>query len=67
MRITKAMSIGELAALIATELRKLKIDTVLTGGAVVSIYTANRYQSSDLDYISPNDHKDIEKALVGFK
>ena len=66
MKITKDMSLGELAALIATELRKLKIDTVLTGGAVVSIYTANRYQSSDLDYISPNDHKDIEKALVGF-
>lgn len=69
MKITKDMSLGELAALVASELRKLKIDTVLTGGAVVSIYTENKYQSSDLDYISPNEHRDIENALVdlGFK
>lgn len=65
MKIDRKLSLGELAALVATELRKVEIDTVLTGGAVVSIYTENKYQSADLDYISPNDHKEIEKALAG--
>lgn len=69
MKISKNLSLGELAALIATELKRSNIDCVLTGGAVVSIYTNNKYQSSDLDFISPNDHKEIERALsiLGFQ
>jgi len=42
---------------------------VLVGGACVSIYTHNKYQSFDLDYISPDVTKNIEKVLkkMGFK
>jgi hypothetical protein len=64
MKISKDLTLAELAALIATELKKLNIECVLTGGAVVSIYTDNKYQSSDLDYISPNDQKEIEQAVA---
>lgn len=64
MKISKKLTLGELAALVASELKKSNIHCVLTGGAVVSIYTDNRYQSSDLDYISPNDHKKIEEAIA---
>lgn len=37
---------------------------VLSGGAVVSIYTNNEYESKDLDFISSSGIKAIEKALV---
>lgn len=69
MKITKKMSIGEFAALIASYLQSKKISTVLTGGAVVSIYTENKYMSYDVDFISPADQKIICKAMeeLGFE
>lgn len=45
------LSIGELAAYIAEHLRKKGIETVLVGGACISIYSANEYSSFDLDFI----------------
>jgi len=45
------MTIGELAAFVCTYLKKYDITCVLSGGACVSIYTTNRYQSYDLDFI----------------
>jgi hypothetical protein len=47
----REMSIGEVAAHVAEHLRTSGIDAVLTGGSCVSIYTDNRYQSYDLDFI----------------
>ena len=41
------------------------IDAVLTGGAVVSIYTENRYMSYDLDFISHASGKRIAAAMEG--
>lgn len=45
------------------------IEAVLSGGAVVSIYTNNEYESKDLDFISSSDIKSIAKSLskIGFK
>ena len=42
---------------------------VLVGGVCVSIYSDNRYQSSDLDFATYEELKPIEKALakIGFK
>lgn len=37
---------------VATHLKKKGIDTVLVGGAVVSIYSDGAYQSGDLDFIT---------------
>ncbi|MFH1027349.1 MAG: hypothetical protein V1791_05035 [Pseudomonadota bacterium] len=46
-----ALTIGELAAYIADHLRGKGIETVLVGGACISIYSANEYSSFDLDFI----------------
>jgi len=47
----REMAIGEIAAHVAEHLRQSGINVVLTGGSCVSIYTDNRYQSNDLDFI----------------
>ena len=69
MKISSKLTIGEFAALIASKLRERGIEAALSGGAVVSIYTDNRYQSFDADFISPDDNKKIEAAMtdLGFK
>jgi hypothetical protein len=59
----------ELACLIYETLKNSGINAVLVGGACVSIYSENRYQSSDLDFATYEELKPIEKALakLGFK
>ncbi len=68
MKLSRKMTIGEFAAIIASELELRGISTVLTGGAVVSIYTENKYMSYDADFISPADQKSISAAMkeLGF-
>lgn len=69
MKISQKMTIGEFAALVASKLESKGISTVLTGGAVVSIYTENKYMSYDADFISPVDHKVIASVMqdLGFE
>jgi hypothetical protein len=45
------LTIGELAAYIAEHLHSKGIETVLVGGACISIYSTNEYSSFDLDFI----------------
>lgn len=70
MKSVEKMSLGELAAFICTQLRKRGIKAVLSGGACVSIYTDNQYQSFDLDFVenAPTERKRIKEALleIGF-
>ncbi len=47
----KTCSEEELWKFVATHLKKKDIDTVLVGGAVVSIYTDGAYKSGDLDFV----------------
>lgn len=54
----------DLASLIYETLKKSGIQAVLVGGACVSIYSQNRYQSSDLDFATYGEMKLIEKALA---
>ncbi len=60
----------ELAAFVCDHLRASGIDTVLTGGACVTIYTRNRYESYDLDFVNVAEAPlaRIEAALlqIGF-
>jgi hypothetical protein len=65
----KNLDLKQLACLIHETLKKDGIDAVLVGGACVSIYSENRYQSSDLDFATYEEMKPIEKALtkLGFK
>ena len=41
----------EVAALVCDALSRAEIPVVLSGGAVVSIYSDNEYESFDLDFI----------------
>ncbi|MFH1379890.1 MAG: hypothetical protein ABII23_06390 [bacterium] len=62
------ITLKELAHRASKALNDNNIKAVLVGGACVSIYTHNKYQSFDLDYISPDLTKNIEKVLnkMGF-
>jgi len=55
--------------IVCTCLKQDQIDAVLTGGAVVSIYSENKYQSDDLDFITFASKKEISNSLdrIGFK
>ena len=68
MNISAETSREELAAIVVDKLRQHSIDAVLVGGSVVSIYTHNKYESRDLDFISPAAHKKIAVAMseLGF-
>lgn len=63
------IDLKDLACLIYETLKNDGINAILVGGACVSIYSENRYQSYDLDFVTYEDLKSIEKALkkLGFK
>lgn len=63
------MSLQEFAVTVAQALEQKGIDVVLTGGAVVSIYSINKYMSYDVDFLSYTDHESIKNAMydLGFK
>ncbi len=52
MEITSKTTLTELAAIISEALESNNIIATLSGGAVVSIYSENRYQSADLDFVT---------------
>jgi hypothetical protein len=62
------MTIEEVAALVCTTLEQHGIRAVLSGGAVVSIYSHNEYQSKDLDFIVEGIAKQVAPAMqaLGF-
>jgi hypothetical protein len=49
---TPSTSLEELAAIISQAQEASGFLAPLSGGAAVSIYTNNRYQSEDLDFVS---------------
>lgn len=69
MKITAQTSLKELAFIVSTALEKAGYTAVLCGGAVVSIYTENQYESGDLDFITPHSHQDLAPILakLGFR
>jgi hypothetical protein len=66
----KNLPLKEFAILISDHLSRNRIDTVLSGGACVSIYTKNKYISYDLDFVllSSDDQKKVRRVLeeIGF-
>jgi hypothetical protein len=68
-KITAKTSIEDLAALVSQTLQEVGIRAVLSGGAAVSIYTRNQYESGDLDFISSESMEAIEAAMapLGFE
>lgn len=68
----KKIKIKELAGLINSQLEKHEVEAVLTGGACVTIFSGNKYQSLDLDFVTyavEDAPKEITKAMqeLGFK
>ena len=62
--IFRGMPVDELAAIISTTLRDAGISAVLCGGAVVTIYSENEYQSADLDFVTAADHRRLGAAMA---
>jgi hypothetical protein len=62
------LSLKELAMVIGKVFKEHNIDSTLVGGACVSIYSENKYQSYDLDYVTYENAKTIGRVLseLGF-
>lgn len=62
-------TLKDLAFIVSSQLEKHNISAILVGGAVVSIYTDNEYQSYDLDFCSLGSVHKIDASLlqIGFK
>lgn len=67
--ITEATTLQELLALVSEHLTLNGISAILTGGSVVSVYTDNKHESKDLDFISPSDRKELLEVMlkIGFE
>lgn len=67
--ITKDMAVAELAGIVAEHLRSRGIDVVLSGGALVGIYSHGEYMSEDIDFVTFASNKEIGPALaeLGFR
>ncbi len=69
MTINKDSTIKEIASLVSQALNDNGLHAVLSGGAVVSIYTDNEYESKDLDFVTPEQVNKLEvvMAKLGFQ
>jgi hypothetical protein len=67
MKPVKEMSQGEFGAYVQSYLRENGIAVILSGGAVVGIYSSCRYISKDLDFINiyAVNRQTIRKVLEG--
>ena len=63
------MAREEVAALVCTALEQRGINVILSGGAVVSIYTENQYESYDLDFIQTGLTRNVQPVMteLGFR
>jgi hypothetical protein len=64
VKITQKTTLAELGAIVCGRLKKEGINCFLSGGAVVSIYTNNNYESFDLDFISFADRSKIKTVMI---
>jgi len=66
----KDLSLKDFAIFISDFLRREGIETLLSGGACVAIYTKNKYMSYDLDFVlaAGDDNRRARKCLeaIGF-
>lgn len=71
MKPIREMTQAELGAYVQSHLRDKEIDVVLSGGAVVAIYTSGKYVSRDLDLVNQYSARRIaiKKAMeeLGFQ
>ncbi len=67
--IVRGLSLEEAAALVCDALEQAGIPVVLSGGAVVSIYSENEYASFDLDFIRTGVARKVDAVMseLGFR
>ncbi len=58
------MSIEEIGAIVCQALLDAGVDAFLSGGAVVSIYSNNEFESFDLDFVSFGDRRKIDAVML---
>ena len=66
--INSETTIEQLGAIVCQALRDVGIDAFLSGGAVVSIYSNNQFESLDLDFVSFGGRRKIKAVMekLGF-
>jgi hypothetical protein len=67
-KIKRETTLKEVATMVSDALQKFGIAATLSGGAAVSIYTDNEYQSKDLDFVTAATLDELSPALesLGF-
>jgi hypothetical protein len=66
--IRRSLAREDVAALVCSTLERHGVEVVLTGGAVVSIYSDNEYESDDLDFVQTGLARKVAPAMeeLGF-
>lgn len=66
--ISPYSTLKDVAAIISSALERAGIRATLSGGAAVSIYSDNEYQSKDLDFVTAATVSDLSPVLkkLGF-
>lgn len=62
--INSKTTVEEIAAMVSSALTEAGIQAVLSGGAVVSIYSDNEYQSQDLDFVTSATIKELTQVMA---
>lgn len=67
--IRRDMPLDEFGAAVCSALDADGVEVVLSGGAVVSLYTDNRFQSADLDFIRTGIARRVDRTMnrLGFE
>lgn len=60
----ESISLKDLAGYLSDQLKKDGIEIILVGGACATIYSHNRYQSYDLDFVTFENMRKVKKALL---
>lgn len=63
-KINEDSTLQDVAAIISSALEQAGIAATLSGGAAVSIYSDNRYESKDLDFVTAAVVADISPVLA---
>lgn len=64
LRITASSTLEDVAAIVSSSLEHAGIAATLSGGAAVSIYSDNEYQSKDLDFVTAALIADLSPVLT---
>jgi hypothetical protein len=69
MPITRRSTVRNVAAQVSQALHDAGITAVLTGGGAVSIYSANRYRSYDIDFVTAASQRELAAVMahLGFR